>query len=375
MQEIVDTLKRERAMLIDRGDSFANGINGYKGELDYQDFLEQNVSPDILNMFERYEEGYNGSELVTIDNVIEMQIIKNIGIDEYNNIYKKNKDNWLIGKTAWNGLSYANEVERDAYIAVINRIFDNIINFIENEGFGREEAINTALTLEYSEVEAAIIQDKAQPTKDPRVRIDELFEMATRQRGNNRLYWCSSLFKAYQFNMSKILDVPYECLENIMDGVMENVFQIRAGFKRNLPVRQNQEIILNNDQKQTIRRILNQRGEDTASIYINCIKPFLSTYFDEGEDPIQKFCSKIDSYARNEMLMEDTVESDFKEKIKDYIKNMNEDDFNMLKATLAIPEVKQALNDKSCVVMFPNKVGDLLIEQINQINISKIVGF
>ena len=364
MQEIVDTLKREKAMLIDYCNNSENEKNTSKRMQDYFSFLEQNISSDISYIFKQYYKNDN-SKLITINTAVEMQIIKNIGIDEYNNIYLKNE------KNVTNCFSYINEIKKDAFIAVISRIFDNTINFIENKNASREAAINMALRLEYSEAEKLITQQKPYPTKKPRTRIDELNKMLSKKEKNDINYY--DLFEAYKFNMSKILNVSYEDSENIKMKYIKKLFESTFIIKKNS--QKENQFLLNDDQKQTIRIILNQKGENTVGIYINCIKPFLSTYCDEGEDPIQNLCLAIDEYAEDAMPMEDIEEDNFKRKINNYIKNIDNDDFNMLKAILEIPEVKQALNDKSYGVMFPDKVGDLIIEQINQIDISKSVGF
>ncbi len=366
MQEITNTLKKEKEILINYNNNFKNLKGPYKKIQDCINFLEQNISPGILNIVkEYYVPNYSNSSI--INNIIKLQIIKNIGIDEYNNIYLKNNN--IEEQNEQNCFSYINEVKKDAFNDFINRFFSNIINFIKNEECTYEEAINKALILEYREIEVnnegAILLLK----KDPKKRINELLEMTLRQKEND-IYYYNNLFKAYQFNMSKIFNISYNDLENPKMEYIKEVFKINFRIRKNLPIKDN--TLLNDIQKQTIKKILNQRGEDTSSIYINCIKPFLSTYFNESEDPIQNFCLAIDNCARNAMPISNTEEDSFKRKINNYMKNMDIDDLNMLKAILTISEVKQALNDKSYGVVFPDKIGDLLIKQINQIKNSKI---
>ena len=130
----------------------------------------------------------------------------------------------------------------------------------------------------------------------------------------------------------------------------------------------NQEFF-DESQKNAIKRVLRQRGEDLSGVYLNCIKPFLSTFYDNTvEDPIEEYCLAIDKNIRDRTVIGDEEENNFKARIGDYLKIRNKDDLDMFEAIVAIPEIKQALNEKSLLTGF----GDYLMEGINNIKNPRI---
>ncbi len=368
----INRLNSQRSILVDYGDSFVNnsnyGLTRYHRIKKYCEYLkEQNpIINEILNPYE-------GNTL--LEEILKVEIIKNIGEDEYENIYSQNN---LNADTAFFGLSYNEEIRRDAYAIVVNRFFDKLIDSIRRETLpGNEPDVEGIIgDILAKEIDTAqnILQTRNFPQKDPQERIDELIEMSQRNRGDNHLAPASGLFKAYRFNISKITGIPEDDLDHIVEGFSDNVFYIRYAALRNRNRQQqntsnhNQEFF-DESQKNTIKRVLRQRGEDLSGVYLNCIKPFLSTFYNNTvEDPIKEYCLTIDKNIRDRIVIGDEEENNFKARIGDYLKIMNKDDLDMFEAIVAIPEIKQALNEKSLLTGF----GDYLMEGINNIKNHRI---
>ena len=123
----INRLNSQRSILVDYGDSFVNnsnyGLTRYYRIKKYREYLkEQNpVINEILNPYE-------GN--ILLEEILKVEIIKNIGEDEYENVYSQND---LNADTAFFGLSYNEEIRRDAHAIVVNRFFDKLIDSIRRE--------------------------------------------------------------------------------------------------------------------------------------------------------------------------------------------------------------------------------------------------
>ncbi len=360
----ISELNRQKDILCDYGDSFVNigryRRNFYAEIISYVRYLEEQVNPIISEILNPY--GTN--EL--LGEILEIEIIKNIGKYEYDNVYSKNINN---NDTASFGLSYNNEVRRDAYISFVNRFFDKVINSIRTEASNNrelnvEEIIEDTFAMEIEEAQN-ISQTGNFPQKNPRERVNELIEMSQRNRGNNHLAPASGLIEALKLNLFRATGIQEEGTE-----IIDTIFRIRYAalidqnnVQRQNTVNSNQEMF-SESEKDAIITVLRQRGENLSGIYNNCIKPFLSTFCDDTiEDPIQDFCLKIDTAIRNRGALREEEENELKNKIEEYLQNMSEEDLNIIEAIVAIEEVRQSLNEKSLF----NEFGNFINEKINNI--------
>ncbi len=373
MQEEINMLQDSVARLLNFNNLMEEAqrrrnLTRFRAYREVETTLRNTVMPELFAEFSPFEQSERASR------IINAQIIRNIGIEEYLSVYIENTTN-TDTMAGTGGFSYMENTQNNAYRDVLVRISNNMIDLMRDGEIRFNEALEIAL-----ESEISLVEDMENsgnfPIKDPKERIDDI----KREAGVNtekHIAPASGYFKALEFQQALLQrqiddgrQVELEANDlspNLIDEIRDAANR-RRGNSRRAPLthverlRQEEQSSLTRNQQEGLARVVRTYGENLSMLWINVLRPFLINDDTPETEAISTFFMNMDRHVSNGVAIPGAELIKHQKIINSAISNMDEEDVKTLFEIIKVREVREGFNRVSSRIGI--NAGDMLRESL-----------